>query len=133
MAVPDSIPKSVRIKDSSPAIASANPSKHVSNRPISEVSPSYCPTTAISPFRARNRTTRAALPKLRHCTIGYNHPHVKRNYAFPAAPPLGPEPSRVPFLRLQGRWLDQAGFGIGTPVRILVTPERLVLEVDKRT
>jgi hypothetical protein len=30
-------------------------------------------------------------------------------------------------------WLDQAGFVIGTPVRILVTPARLVLEVDKRT
>ncbi|MDE2450111.1 MAG: SymE family type I addiction module toxin [Gammaproteobacteria bacterium] len=39
----------------------------------------------------------------------------------------------MPFLRLQGRWLHKAGFAIGTPVRILVTPGRLVLEVEERT
>lgn len=123
MAVSHSIPKSVPVTDSAPAISS--------NGHIGEVSLSYCPTAAISPFRARNRTTPVALPKLRHCTVGYNHPHVKRNYAFPTAPRLGPEPRRVPFLRLQGHWLHQAGFAIGAPVRILVTPGRLVLEVDE--
>lgn len=35
----------------------------------------------------------------------------------------------MPFLRLQGRWLDQAGFAIGADVRVQVTPGRLVLEV----
>jgi len=34
-----------------------------------------------------------------------------------------------PFLRLQGRWLDQAGFAIGAPVRVEVTAGRLVVEV----
>jgi hypothetical protein len=42
------------------------------------------------------------------------------------------EPRRVlppmPFLRLQGRWLDQAGFAIGVNVRVQVAPGRLVLE-----
>jgi hypothetical protein len=35
----------------------------------------------------------------------------------------------MPFLRLQGRWLDQAGFAIGSEVRVEVTQGRLVLEV----
>ena len=34
-----------------------------------------------------------------------------------------------PFLRLQGRWLDAAGFAIGANVRVQVEPGRLVLEV----
>jgi hypothetical protein len=38
-------------------------------------------------------------------------------------------PASVPFLRLQGRWLGQAGFEIGANVRVLVTPGCLVLEV----
>lgn len=131
MAVSHSIPKSVRVTDSAPATASANPSKEVSNDRIDEVSLSYCPTGAISRFRARNRTASIALPKLRHCTMGYLQPYVKPNYAHPTAPSREPEPPRVPFLRLQGRWLQQAGFTIGTPVRVLVAPGRLVLEVDE--
>jgi hypothetical protein len=35
----------------------------------------------------------------------------------------------MPFLRLQGRWLDQAGFAIGANVRVEVAAGRLVLEV----
>jgi len=35
----------------------------------------------------------------------------------------------MPFLRLQGRWLDQAGFAIGAQVRVQVMRGRLVLEV----
>lgn len=133
MAVPHSIPKPVRVTDSAPAISSANPpSKDVSNDHIGEGSLSYCPTAAISPFRARNRTAPVALPKLHHCTMGYLYPYVKPNYAQPTAPSREPEPPRVPFLRLQGRWLQQAGFAIGTPVRILVAPGRLVLEVDEK-
>ena len=38
-------------------------------------------------------------------------------------------PAPMPFLRLQGRWLDEAGFAIGTNVRIEVAAGRLVLEV----
>jgi hypothetical protein len=35
----------------------------------------------------------------------------------------------MPFLRLQGRWLDEAGFAIGANVRVEVAAGRLVLEV----
>jgi len=133
MAVSHSIRKSVRIADSGSATASPNGPKNVTNDRIGDVSLGYCPAAAISPFRTRNRTIPAALPKLRRCTMGYLCPIVKRDWAYPTAPRLGPEPMRVPFLRLQGRWLDQAGFAIGTPVRILVMPGCLVLEVDDRS
>jgi hypothetical protein len=130
MAASHSKRKSVGATDSSAAISSANPSKDVSNDHIGDVSLSYCPTATISPFRDRNRTTPVSLPKLRRCTMGYNHPYVKPNWAYPTAPRPEPDPPPVPFLRLQGRWLLQAGFAIGTSVRVLVTPGRLVLEVD---
>lgn len=133
MAASHSKRNSVRVTDSALAISSANRLKDGSNGHIGDVSLSYCPTAAISPFRSRDRTTPVTLPNLRHCTIGYNYPPVKRNYAYDAAPRVGPEPPRVPFLRLQGRWLHQAGFAIGTPLRVLVTPGRLVLEVDEGT
>lgn len=35
----------------------------------------------------------------------------------------------MPFLRLQGRWLDQAGFAIGANVRVEISAGRLVVEV----
>jgi Toxin SymE, type I toxin-antitoxin system len=38
-------------------------------------------------------------------------------------------PVPMPFLRLQGRWLDQAGFAIGADVQVQVEHGRLVLEV----
>lgn len=116
---------SVRVSDSASANASANSSKESSCGRISEVSLSYCPTTAISPFRARNARTPVALRKIRRWTVGYRHRYVEYRTTR-----LRPEPPPVPFLPLQGRWLDQAGFGIGTAVRVLVMPGRLVLEVE---
>jgi Toxin SymE, type I toxin-antitoxin system len=38
-------------------------------------------------------------------------------------------PAPMPLLRLQGRWLDQAGFGIGAHVRVTVARGLLALEV----
>jgi hypothetical protein len=35
----------------------------------------------------------------------------------------------MPTVRMQGRWLDRAGFAIGASVRVEVTQGRLVLEV----
>ena len=131
MAGSHSIRKSVRVTDSTPAIASANPLKDLSNDRIGDVSQSYCPTAAISPFPARNARASIALPRRRHCTVGYLMPYVKPNYACPTAPRRAPEPVRVPYLRLQGRWLHKAGFAIGTPLRVLVTQGRLVLELDE--
>ena len=131
MAGSHSIRKSVRVTDSTPAIASANPLKEPSNDRIDDVSQSYCPTMAISPFPAGNARTSIAPPRLRRCTVGYLYPYPKPNYAYPTAPRREPQPARVPYLRLQGRWLHKAGFAIGAPLRVLVTRGRLVLEVDE--
>lgn len=40
-----------------------------------------------------------------------------------------PQLAPIPFLRLRGRWLDQAGFAIGKPVHVRVCAGLLVLEV----
>ncbi len=42
-------------------------------------------------------------------------------------PALAPAPA--PMLRLQGAWLKRAGFAIGVPVTVRVSPGRLVIEV----
>ena len=61
---------------------------------------------------------------LRHLTVGYrpidSHSQAPR--------PLR-SPTRMPFVRLSGRWLERTGFGIGTAVRVHVSRKRLVLEV----
>ncbi|HZT01155.1 MAG TPA: SymE family type I addiction module toxin [Steroidobacteraceae bacterium] len=61
---------------------------------------------------------------LRHLTVGYrpvdSHSQAPR--------PLR-SPTRMPFVRLSGRWLERMGFGIGTAVRVHVSRKRLVLEV----
>jgi hypothetical protein len=35
----------------------------------------------------------------------------------------------VPLLRIKGRWLEQAGFSVGRPVRVSVLPNRLVIDL----
>jgi hypothetical protein len=53
---------------------------------------------------------------------------VSRHYPERHASRSGPL-SPMPFLRLQGRWLGEAGFAIGANVRVEVAAGRLVLEV----
>lgn len=36
----------------------------------------------------------------------------------------------APYIRLKGRWLELAGFPIGTPIEVLILPERLVITHD---
>ena len=62
---------------------------------------------------------------LRHLTVGYRPVDPRSQARWPAPP----SPSRMPFVRLSGRWLDRMGFTIGTAVRVHVGPKRLVLEV----
>ena len=38
---------------------------------------------------------------------------------------IGPS---TPYLRLQGHWLERAGFPIGTPVRVEVSERRLIVQ-----
>ena len=61
--------------------------------------------------------------KPRRLTVTRTHPEP-RHVRFPR-----PMPAPLPLLRLQGRWMDQAGFAIGKPVRVYVLPSRLLLEV----
>ena len=35
----------------------------------------------------------------------------------------------APFIRLRGKWLAQAGFNVGDPIRVTVAPQRLVIEL----
>ncbi len=59
----------------------------------------------------------------RRLTVSSSHPESRARSARPL--PSAP----MPFLRLRGRWLDQAGFTIGAPVRVEVSAGRLVVEV----
>lgn len=59
----------------------------------------------------------------RRLTVSSKHPECRA--ARPRYLPITP----MPFLRLQGRWLGQAGFAIGANVRIEVTAGRLVVEL----
>ena len=57
--------------------------------------------------------------KSRHLKVSYR---PTQSHVLPLRMPS-------PFLRLQGRWLDQAGFAIGADVQMQVESGRLVLEV----
>lgn len=65
----------------------------------------------------------------RRLTVSRSYPESR------AARPAGLHtlPTPMPFLRLQGRWLDQAGFAIGAQVRVEVAVGRLVVEVIEST
>jgi len=58
-------------------------------------------------------------PQMRWLTVYYGMYRVR-----------GPDgrATSVPMLRLQGAWLERAGFGIGVPVKVHVSPGRLVIE-----
>jgi hypothetical protein len=61
--------------------------------------------------------------KSRRLTVGYGSATLRpTREGFPVPKP---EPAPAPQLRLQGRWLDRAGFRIGANVRVLVTPGRV--------
>jgi hypothetical protein len=61
-----------------------------------------------------------------------NSRRLKVSYHQPISEaPLGRLPP-MPFLRLQGRWLDRAGFAVGSDVHVQVESGRLVLEVMDR-
>jgi hypothetical protein len=60
--------------------------------------------------------------KSRRLTVSYTHPESRAVRARELLPPM-------PFLRLQGRWLDEAGFTIGANVRVTGSAGRLVVEV----
>jgi Toxin SymE, type I toxin-antitoxin system len=58
-------------------------------------------------------------PQIRRLTVYYGTDRVR-----------GPDgrPVPVPLLRLQGAWLERAGFATGVPVKVHVSRGRLVIE-----
>lgn len=61
----------------------------------------------------------------RRLTVSSNYPESRaRRPRYPST-----VPAPMPFLRLCGRWLDQAGFGIGAQVHVEVSSGKLVVEV----
>ncbi len=63
-------------------------------------------------MKPRRSTVYGMCPALRTAQVSYT---------------TGPAP--IPALRLKGRWLAQAGFGIGTRIEVIVTAGELVLRV----
>ena len=61
----------------------------------------------------------------RHITVSSMLCEKKRN---PGRPHV--VPTKVPWIRMQGKWLEQAGFDIHTRVRIRVMFGCLVLTLD---
>ena len=45
-------------------------------------------------------------------------------------PESSPRPDLLPYLRMHGRWLEQAGFAVGAKIRVRVEHHRLILEVQ---
>ncbi len=66
-------------------------------------------------------TTTPAHLRTRRLTVSYFQPISQRE--------LTPSPKPMPYLRLLGRWLEAAGFPVGSEVRVQVAPQRLILEV----
>ena len=58
-------------------------------------------------------------PQIRRLTVYYG----TRKVNWPDGRPMS-----TPMLRLQGAWLERAGFDIGVPVKVHVSPGRLVIE-----
>lgn len=65
--------------------------------------------------------------KSRRLTVGYGAAALRPAREWLPVPK--PKPASAPRLRLQGRWLDRAGFRIGANVCVRVTPGRLVIEL----
>jgi len=71
------------------------------------------------PYPATARSGGARRP--RHLTVSY----------LPAVwPAYTPRPQPLPYLRLRGRWLQEAGFAVGAQIRVRVEARRLILEVE---
>lgn len=45
-------------------------------------------------------------------------------------PAYAPRPDPLPYLRLRGRWLQDAGFAVGAKIRVRVESQRLILELE---
>jgi len=84
-----------------------------------EMPASLVPSEAESPVAS---TVSKAVRFLTVCQ-GNPGPRVFKKSECGVVPP-------VPLLRIQGQWMEQAGFEIGKRVRVRIAPGRLVFEVE---
>ncbi len=87
-------------------------------------------TLKSTPRRRRGALPPSAAPRIKS-SANVHRLTVRTHYPASRAAfiSMRRDPPPMPFLHLQGRWLDRAGFTIGTNVRVLVSPGRLILEV----
>ena len=87
-------------------------------------------TRKSTPRRQRGALPPSPAPRIKSSA---NTRHLRVRLHYPASRAafvsMRRDPPPMPFLHLQGRWLDRAGFTIGAKVRVLVSPGRLILEV----
>lgn len=62
----------------------------------------------------------------RHIKVG----RTVSDYRPKHANPNQPNPP-IPWIRLQGKWLDSAGFAVGTPLKIRVMNQCLVITANE--
>ncbi len=60
----------------------------------------------------------------RHLTVS-SLPVERKNKTWPYS-----IQTKVPWIRMQGKWLEEAGFGIDTPIKVRVIKGCLVLTVE---
>ena len=87
-------------------------------------------TRKSTPRRRRGAPPPSPAPRIKssanvhRLTVRTHYPASRAAFAS-----MRRDPPPMPFLHLQGRWLDRAGFTIGTNVRVSVSPGRLILEI----
>jgi len=90
---------------------------------IAECTPAV--PVSFEPSRVETPPPTAISKEVRFMTVSRGNPGPRVQNKSEA----GIVPS-VPLLRVQGQWMEKAGFEIGARVRVQVTPGRLLMEVE---
>lgn len=73
----------------------------------------------------KGNTRPGKTPTEKRLTVG------KLYYYYPprkdAPPGTSNCPVKVPWIQMKGRWLEELGFTVGAPVKVCISPGRLVL------
>ena len=87
-------------------------------------------TRKSTPRRRRGAPPHSPAPRVKSAT-NVHRLTVRTHYPASRAAfiSMRRDPPPMPFLHLQGRWLERAGFAIGTNVHVAVSPGRLILEM----
>ena len=83
----------------------------------------------IASYEAKTPEPSPSLNPTRFLTVGYAPQRARYGGHFMPLPGIKIAPP-LPQLRMQGKWLQRAGFEIGTVVKVRVARGRLVVEAD---